>query len=89
MVIKTKRNMFITVMAYRGTLAISAAVILMSITEYTEWQWPLTGCNTLGAWQKLQRAFHTALSPRAAKLVIKSKYQLLAGLADLQLLVGS
>jgi hypothetical protein len=89
MVIKTKRNMFITVMAYRGTLAIPAAVILMSITEYTEWQWPPIGCNTLGAWQKLQRAFHTAYPPRAAKLVIKSKYQLLSGLADLQLLVGS
>jgi hypothetical protein len=63
MVIKTKRNIFFfTVMAYmyRGTLAIPAAVILMSITEYTEWQWPPIGCNTLGAWQKLQRAFHTA-----------------------------
>jgi hypothetical protein len=89
MVIKTKRNLFITVIAYRGTLAISAAIILMSVTEYTEWQWPLTGCNTLGAWQNLQRAFHTAYPPRAAKLVIKSKYQLLSGLAELQLLVGS
>jgi hypothetical protein len=49
MEIKTKLNMFITVMAYRSTYIsdISSCYSIVSITEYTEWQWPLSVVHSI------------------------------------------